>query len=437
MKKHCDILLKNARYLDAEMNIIQGKDIIIRDKMILEIADAGDSYTAGTTLDGGSLLWMPGLTDGHVHTSQQLLRGRLLDEKPVIWKRVNVPFESRLTEETSRLSAEIAALEMIKNGTTAFVDAGGKDVETFADVYEQAGLRARLTYMTNDNPFAPDSLRVTPQEGLDRLIRLREHYNDGRIQAYFSVTALTAASEELIRLVFSEAKRRKIPTEVHMNEYASEVYDFIEKYGVRPFEFMEQEGLMSECFIAAHCIFLSESEIDILQRYHVRVVHCPFSNCGKGVPATPQLLGRNVSVGFGSDGSAHGGLDLFKEIRLFRGVMNAYHSVRMADPQVMPAETLLKMATIGGAATMMTEGLARVAIGCRADLIAIDLNQPHLFPTQNLVHTLIESATGNDVAHMIVDGKLLMKNRCVLSLDEEKILFNAQRMIADNHLFTL
>lgn len=101
----------------------------------------------------------PGLIDGHLHTSQQLLRGRLLDEKPVIWKRVNVPFESRLDPETSRLSAQLAAMEMISCGTTGFVDAGGKYPEVFAEVYDSCGLRGRLSVMTNDNPNAPESLR--------------------------------------------------------------------------------------------------------------------------------------------------------------------------------------------------------------------------------------------------------------------------------------
>lgn len=123
----CDILLTDTRYLAPDMTVVSGKTIAIGHGRILDIVDAGDrKYQAKTVLRGDHLLWMPGLIDGHLHTSQQLLRGRLLDEKPVIWKRVNVPFESRLTPETSRLSAQLAAMEMISCGTTGFVDAGGK-----------------------------------------------------------------------------------------------------------------------------------------------------------------------------------------------------------------------------------------------------------------------------------------------------------------------
>ncbi|MEG0765521.1 MAG: amidohydrolase family protein, partial [Pseudoflavonifractor sp.] len=140
-----DLLLRNATYLNPQMGITSGKTIAIRDGSIAAILEGDAPATAEQTMDGRGLLWMPGLVDGHTHTSQQLLRGRLLDEKPVIWKRVNVPFESRLTQESARLSAQLAALEMIKNGTTGFLDAGGKYVETYAEVYTQSGLRGGLT----------------------------------------------------------------------------------------------------------------------------------------------------------------------------------------------------------------------------------------------------------------------------------------------------
>ena len=143
-----------------------------------------------------------------------------------------------------------------------------------------------------------------------------------------------------------------VPVETHMNEYASEVTDFIERYGKRPFVWLEEEGLLQAPMTAPHCIFLSQEEIEIMARRRVRVAHCPFSNCGKGVPPTPQLLAAGVPVGLGSDGSAHGGLDLFREMRLFRGVMNVTRGVGTADSSIMPAETLLAMAARGGGAAL-------------------------------------------------------------------------------------
>lgn len=430
---HCDILLTGARYLAPDMTVVSGKTIAISKGRILEITDSGTrDYQADTVLSGKHLLWMPGLVDGHIHTSQQLLRGRLLDEKPVIWKRVNVPFESRLDPEMSRLSAELAAMEMISCGTTGFVDAGGKYPEIFAEVYERAGLRGRLTVMTNDNPHAPEILRAVSVPDAVARLRAMKRALTGRLAPIYSVTTPTAVSEELLQAVFEAAAEDGVPVETHMNEYASEVTEFLERYGRRPFVWLEEEGLLAAPMVAPHCIFLSQEEIEILARRQIRVVHCPFSNCGKGVPPTPQLLRAGVPVGFGTDGSAHGGLDLFREMRLFRGVMNVTRGIAEANSAIMPAETLLKMATQGGAAALFQPGLGTIEPGGIADLIAIDTDAPHLWPTQNLVHSLVESASGADVCHSIVDGVLLMKDRELLTLDRERIRSNAESLFEKN-----
>lgn len=421
-----DILLKNADYLTPEMAVSRA-DIALSGGKVAALLAPGSGAQAQRTLETPHRLWMPGLVDGHIHTSQQLLRGRLLDEKPVIWKRVNVPFECRLDPDSSRLSAQLAALEMIRCGTTGFVDAGGKYVEEFAQVYEDSGLRGRLTCFTNDH--APSPLGCGLGEGVERLRRLHSVLS-GRLRGYFSVTALTSASRELFCAVFRTAADLGVPVEVHMNEYAGEVTDFLEQYGRRPFVYLEQEGLLQGVtFIAPHCIFLTPEEMEILRLRQVRVIHCPFSNCGKGVPDTPQLLSRGISVGFGSDGAAHAGLDLFREIRLFRGVVNATRGIAGADSCVMPAKTLLSMATRGGAAALDEPGLGVIAPGAPADLIAIDTDQPHLWPTQNIVNTLVECASGRDVTDMIVDGRQVMKNRQILTLDEEEIRWNARQFL--------
>ena len=430
---HCDILLTGARYLAPDMTVVSGKTIAISNGRILEITDsAARNYQADTVLSGKHLLWMPGLVDGHIHTSQQLLRGRLLDEKPVIWKRVNVPFESRLDPEMSRLSAQLAAVEMISCGTTGFVDAGGKYPEVFAEVYDRAGLRGRLTVMTNDNPNAPDSLRASSVPEAVARLRAMKGALSGRLAPIYSVTTPTVVSEELLRAVFEAAAEDGVPVETHMNEYASEVTEFLERYGCRPFTWLEREGLLAAPMVAPHCIFLAQEEIEVLTRRRIRVVHCPFSNCGKGVPPTPQLLRAGIPVGFGTDGSAHGGLDLFREMRLFRGVMNVTCGIAEANSSVMPAETLLKMATQGGAAALFQPGLGTIEPGAAADLIAIDTDAPHLWPTQNLVHSLVESASGADVRHSIVDGVLLMKDRELLTLDRERIRREAELLFEKN-----
>lgn len=407
------------------------------EKLLLERPEH-DQYKADTVIDDSHILWMPGLTDGHLHTSQQFLKGSLLDERPVIWKRINVPFEASLTEETMALSARLAGVEMIKNGTTSFVDAGGPHIEAAAEEYLKMGMRAALTWQTTDGAKVPDSLRIETKDALPRLESFYNNYHGkgGILQVYYSVTSLMACSEELFRTIFGAAKERGITAECHMNEYTSEVMDFIEKYGERPFEYLEHLGVLPEHFVAAHCIMLSEPEIEIMAQHQVRAVHCPFSNCGKGVPQTPRLMGAKIPVAFGSDGAGHGGLDLFCEMRAFRCVMNAVHGIGTANPQIMPAKTLLTMALQGGAKALMEEDLGRIETGCLADIIGINLDQPHLFATGNVVNSLVESASGADVTHSVIHGKMVMKNRELLTIDEEKVLYDTRKIMGTHPFFT-
>lgn len=282
--------------------------------------------------------------------------------------------------------------------------------------------------MTNDNPFCPESLRAPSVPAAVERLRAMKGALSGLLKPIYSVTTPTAVSEELLRAVLEAAAADGVPVETHMNEYASEVTDFIERYGKRPFVWLEEEGLLQAPMTAPHCIFLSQEEIEIMARRRVRVAHCPFSNCGKGVPPTPQLLAAGVPVGLGTDGSAHGGLDLFREMRLFRGVMNVTRGVGTADSSIMPAETLLAMAARGGGAALMEPGLGVIEKGAPADLIALDTGAPHLWPTQNLVHTLVESASGADVRHSIVNGRLLMRDRELLTIDRERVRGEAERL---------
>lgn len=242
----CDILIKNAAVLMPDMSIAKNQTIAISGSRILEIADTDNSdqtisCQAETVIDDPHLLWMPGLTDGHLHTSQQFLRGSLLDEKPVIWKRINVPFEASLTEETMALSARLAGAEMIKCGTTSFVDAGGPHIEAAAEEYLKMGMRGALTWQTTDGANVPDGLRIDTREALPRLEKFHREYHgkDGLLKVYYSVTSLMACTEDLFYTIFLAAKEQNVTAECHMNEYASEVLDFIERYGERPFLYLD------------------------------------------------------------------------------------------------------------------------------------------------------------------------------------------------------
>lgn len=430
-KKTCDILLHNTTILDRDLCARSGKSVAIAGGKIIGVADASkalSNYDASEIVDGSHHLWMPGLTDGHMHTGQQLLRGRILDALPMIWTRIMLPFESTLTPERMELSAGLAALEMIRSGTSSFVDAGSYHMDAAAAVYERSGLRGALSCSTMDDQKLPDSIRQTAAEAIASTDSLYDNWHGkGNLKIYYSLRSLISCSEQLIRDTFAQAKERSAMVQAHMNEYPNEINFHLERYQKRPYEYLDSLGVLDHNFIGAHSLFLSENEMDIMKTRRVKAIHCPFSNCGKGAPNTPALLKRGISVGFGTDGTAHGGMSLWNEMKIFRSVMNVTHGVAESNPVIMPAETILNMVLRGGAAMMGEEGsLGEVSEGYTADLISIQIDQPHLL-TGNLTHTLVESVNAGDVSDMIVGGSWVMRSRTVLTLDEEKIMNEARQ----------
>lgn len=388
---------------------------------------SGETRTI-TVLSGSGKLLMPGLADCHMHTGQQLLKGQVLDALPMIWTRIMLPFESTLTPEKMRLSAGLAALEMILSGTTAFMDAGSYHMEAAAEVYGRSGLRGILSASTMDEPGLPASIARNADEAIAQTDRLYEVCRDQKLlQAAYSLRSLISCSEELIVKAGARAKERDTLLQAHMNEYPNEVNFFLQKEQCRPLEYLDRLGILGPHFVGAHSLLLSPGEEQILERHNAKVCHCPFSNCGKAVPNTPSLLSRGICVGLGTDGAAHGGLSLWNEMKIFRSVMNTAHGAPLANPAVMPAAVILSMATKQGYTLMGMADGGSLAVGNRADFITIDLNQPHLYPTGNLTNTLLECVTAGDVRDMAVDGRLVMKNRQVLTLDAERILYEARQ----------
>ena len=396
-------------------------------------ADLAQAYEADEVLDGRYKLFMPGLVDSHMHTGQQLLKGLVLDAKPIIWTRVMLPFESTLTPEKMRLSAQAAALEMIKSGTAGFIDAGSYFMEDAAAVYETSGLRGALSYSTMDEEGLPESIAMDANEAVRRTDSLFDAFHGkGNLKVYYSLRALNSCSNRLVELEAEHARDRNTMLQAHMNEYMGEVNGILEREGMRPYEYLEKMQVLGGNFLGAHSLILTDREKELVRDRGVKVCHCPFSNCGKAVPDTPQLLEMGIPVGLGTDGAAHGGLSLWNEMKIFRSVMNIIHGVPNRNPKVMPAKTILHMALEGGAAALGEEGqLGRVEAGYKADLIGIDMNQPHLCPTGDKIHTLLECVNAGDVSDMVVGGRVLMKNRTVLTLDEERILYESRKYMEE------
>ena len=430
----CDLLIKGADVLISSGELRENVDIAIADGRILAVdADLAEQYEADETLDGRYKLFMPGLVDSHMHTGQQLLKGLVLDAKPIIWTRVMLPFESTLTPEKMRLSAQAAALEMIKSGTAGFIDAGSYFMEDAAAVYEKSGLRGALSYSTMDEEGLPESIAMDANEAVRRTDSLFDAFHGkGNLKVYYSLRALNSCSNRLVELEAEHARDRNTMLQAHMNEYMGEVNGILEREGMRPYEYLEKMQVLGGNFLGAHSLILTDREKELVRDRGVKVCHCPFSNCGKAVPDTPQLLEMGIPVGLGTDGAAHGGLSLWNEMKIFRSVMNIIHGVPNRNPKVMPAKTILHMALEGGAAALGEEGqLGRVEAGYKADLIGIDMNQPHLCPTGDKIHTLLECVNAGDVSDMVVGGRVLMKNRTVLTLDEERILYESRKYMEE------
>ncbi|HJB06790.1 MAG TPA: amidohydrolase family protein [Candidatus Enterocloster faecavium] len=428
--KSCDLLIKDTTALIKSICLMEHVDIAIGDGKILEVGEElGTCYQAGEQIDGRYKLFMPGLIDSHMHTGQQLLKGRVLDAKPIIWTRIMLPFESTMTPERMALSARLAALEMIKSGTTGFVDAGSYFMEEAAGVFAESGLRGAISCSTMDEEGLPQSIAMNAREAVAQTDRLYDAFHGkGNLKVYYALRALNSCSTELALKAAEHAREHNTMLQAHMNEYQGEVDGIIAREGMRPYEYLEKLGILDKHFLGAHSLLLSEREKELIQERGAVLCHCPFSNCGKAVPDTPDLLARGIMVGMGSDGAAHGGLSLWNEMKIFRSVMNICKGVPQKNPSIMPAATILKMVLEGGAAALDEKGsLGQLKEGFKADLISINLRQPHLMPTGNLINTLLEIVTAGDVADSIVGGRVVMKDREVKTLDEEKILREAEQ----------
>ncbi|MFE5322475.1 amidohydrolase family protein [Paenibacillus sp. NPDC056579] len=431
----CDLLIKNCSVMTPDFEIVDHRAIAVDGTRIIEIGPNDEltaKYEPAETLSGKGKLCMPGLVDAHTHTCQQLLKGRTMDELPMIWSRILVPFESNLNEDDVRVSAEMSCLEMIKSGTTSFADAGGVHMHQVAEAAVQSGMRAAITRSCIDiGDFLPDAMKQPPETILDNNEWLHREYNgagDGRIQIWFGIRQVMSCSPELIQAAAEKAREYGTGLHMHLAEHRDEVRYCLERYKKRPVEYLESLGALGPNLLTAHNVVYSERELEMLRQYGVKIVHCPRANFNShGFPKTPRMIEMGMPIGMGSDGASGSNLSLFDEMRIFRSGLHAYWGLPVFDPLVVPVQELLKMITTGGASALqLANEIGTVEAGKKADLILIDIDQPHITPSRILINTIVESVTPRDVEDVIIDGKLVMKNREVLTLDQERIMHESK-----------
>lgn len=408
-----DLIIKNCSVMMPDFSIKKEQDILIQDSFIMKITDTDDGYESKEVLNGKNKLVMPGLVDGHTHTCQQLLRGRTANEYPMVWTRILVPYESSLTPEDCYWSAKLACLEMIKSGTTAFAESGSTHMGDVANAVIESGMRAALARSTMDIGDAiPDCMKESSELNILHTEALYDKYQgtgDGRVDIWFAIRQVMTCSPELIREIGKEARRLKTGIHAHLCEHKDEVSFCLQHYQKRPAEFLDDMGVLGPNLLTAHNVVLSERDIDLLGERNVKLIHCPRANyANHGFPKTPRILQNNMSLGLGCDGASRPNLSLFAEMKhLLYGTM-AFWGIPIFDPDIICAKDLLKMVTVGGARALQHEAeLGTIEEGKKADLITINLMQPHLTPTHNLLNTLVDCAAEHDVTDSSLMVKLL------------------------------
>ena len=328
---NCDLLITNCFVLQPDFTILENASIAITKNQIAAIGPADKisrQYKPDNTLNGSGKIVMPGFVDAHTHTAQQLLRGRTVDEPPMIWTRILVPYESHLTPEDVRISALLCCVEMIKAGITAFADAGGPHMSMAAEAAIQAGLRAAISPSNMDRgDFIPTQMKQTTAEAIHNNEELFDKYDgaaDGRIHVFFGLRQVMTSTPELIEQVAGAARQHKTGIHIHLAEHFNEVDHCLVNYHMRPAEYLNHCGLLNNKVLAAHSVLLSDEEVLMLNEKKVKVVHCPRANLGNhGFAKTPLMCALGVSVGLGTDGVSGHGVDHFTEMMLLKHALHA------------------------------------------------------------------------------------------------------------------
>ncbi|PZE21908.1 amidohydrolase [Paenibacillus xerothermodurans] len=412
--------------LDETQPVIEKGSMVIENNQITYIGDAPplplEQYDAN--IDGSNKLYMPGLVNTHNHAAMSLLRGFGDDLALQVWLQEKMwPMEARFSAEDVRWGSLLSILEMVKGGTTTFVDMYDHMNEV-ARAVEESGIRACLTRGV---------IGLCPPDVQDaKLAEARQFAQDwhgkanGRITTMMSPHAPYTCPPDYIEKFVQAAHDLQLPIHTHMSETAREVQDNVDQYGARPVAHLAKLGVFSRPALVAHAVHLTDEEIDVLAQYDVRVSHNPGSNLklASGVARVPELLRKGIKVSLGTDGPAsNNNLDMFEEMRLAALI----HKGVTGDPVAVPAEAALRMGTLDGARSIWLDDVGALKSGMKADFIALDIDQAHFYPKTNYISHAIYSASANDVADVWIDGRLIVDNGECLTLDQEKILFESQR----------
>ncbi|WP_333594867.1 amidohydrolase [Anaerospora hongkongensis] len=416
------ILLKNTEFLAANGKMQKG-DIAIEGSVIKEIGGITASWQADRVIDCTDKLAVPGFINTHTHAAMTLFRSYADDMALMDWLENKIwPAEANLTADDVYWGTQLAIAEMLKSGTTTFADMYFF-MPQVAQAVEQSGIRAVLARgMAGVAPTAEQAL-------IESETFYREWHNaaEGRITVMLGPHAPYTCPPAYLKKVVALSEKLGAEIHIHLAETAGEVKTCIEKHGKTPIALMNDLGVLDRGVLAAHCVHVSAEDIQIMKQKNVRVAHNPGSNMklASGIGPVPEMLAAGLNVGLGTDGAAsNNNLDMLEEMRLAAML----HKVHRGDPLLIPASTAVSMATTFGANAL---GLGQVT-GCllpgfKADITLFDMRAPHWYPRHDRASLLIYSAAAADVHTVIVDGKILLDNRTLTTIDEEQMLKEVQQ----------
>lgn len=418
------ILIRGSTVLtvnDAQ-EIIEEADVVVEGQTISYAGPKREWQTPfARVINGRGKLLAPGFVNAHGHAAMTLLRSFADDVPLMYWLEKRIwPVEARLKREDVYWGTLLAIVEMLRSGTTTFTDMYFFMTQV-AEAVEESGIRGVLARgLVGVGQQAEKGLEESEQ-----FITGWHGRAGGRITTMLGPHAPYTCPPAYLKRVMQLQEKLNVPVQIHLAETLEEVRRIKEQYGLSPVALLKETGLLERPVIAAHCVHLSSEDIDIMRDYDVHVAHNPGSNLklGSGIAPVPDMLERGLVVGLGTDGAAsNNNLDMLEEMRLAA----LLHKGSRQDPTAITAHEALRMATNRSARAVFLDDAGEIAAGKKADLIMLDLNKPHLTPRHDLVAHLVYAAQPDDITLVMVDGKILLENGELTTLDEEKIMFQAQ-----------
>jgi len=441
MKEKVDTLIK-AWYvvtMNGTRDIIRDGAVAVKNGLIVEVgklADLERKFDAIETLGSDRFVLTPGMVNTHIHiTGEPLTRGYVPDDTPF---EENVfewlcPLYSVYTAEEERLSAKLASVEMLKSGTTTFLEAGTiRFLDDVFEVLEEVGIRGRLGRWIWDLPPEPDVYKQNTDESINLLQYQLEKYKDvaqGRLGAWSTLVGHTTCSDPLWKAARELATEHDTGMSFHMSPAKLDPDFFISEFGHRPMIHLDELGILKDDVVMTHCVQVDDKEISVMASSGAHVSHCPTTALKVSYGVTqvgkiPEMKMAGINVAIGTDGNnASNYSDLMRATYLVAGLFKDSRQ----DPQMFPAEIAYEMATLGGAKAMQLENeVGSLEIGKKADLVLHDTDRPEWRPLLNVMNQLVWSADGRGVHTVLVDGVKVVEEGKVTAFDEEKFYADCQ-----------